>query len=163
VIAVVERTELAGGLEDAYSTCFLVAYQAAYRIIGDRNDAEDIAQESMVRAYTRWARIGDYAEAWVARVATNLALDSLRRRRRVLRPSTRDLELAAVDDRLDLARAIARLPRRQRDAVALRYIADLAEIDVARVMGCSVGAVKQHASRGLASLRANGHLAVEES
>jgi DNA-directed RNA polymerase specialized sigma24 family protein len=46
------------------------------------------------------------------------------------------------------------LSRRQREVVALRYLADLPETDVARALGCSVGTVKQHASRGLAALRA---------
>ena len=45
------------------------------------------------------------------------------------------------------------LSRRQREVVALRYLADLPEADVARALGCSVGTVKQHASRGLAALR----------
>ena len=50
-------------------------------------------------------------------------------------------------------RQLVRLPRRQREAVFLRVIADLPEDEVARVMGCSVGSVKTHKSRGLAQLR----------
>jgi RNA polymerase sigma factor (sigma-70 family) len=158
-----EQVELTGSFEDAYAACFVVAYRAAYRVTGVRTDAEDIAQEAMVRAYSRWEQIGDHVEPWVTRVATNLALDSVRRRRYGFRLPSRHPEQLAVDDRLDLARAIARLPKRQREAVALRFIADLAEADVARLMGCSAGSVKQHASRGLASLRASGHLEVEKS
>lgn len=116
-----------------------------------------------MRAYTRWDQIGAYVEPWITRVATNLALDGLRRRNRVIRVPTRRVEQPVVDQRLDLARAIARLPKRQREAVALRYVADLSEADVSQAMACSVGSVKQHASRGLAALRASGHLKMEES
>jgi RNA polymerase sigma factor (sigma-70 family) len=55
---------------------------------------------------------------------------------------------------LDLQRALDRLSTRQREVVVLRYVADLSEADVARVLGCSVGSVKTHASRGLTTLRA---------
>jgi RNA polymerase sigma factor (sigma-70 family) len=61
-------------------------------------------------------------------------------------------------ERMDLTRALRRLPRRQRQVVVLRYLADWSEIDVAGELGCSTGAVKSHASRGLAALRR--HLAV---
>jgi RNA polymerase sigma-70 factor, ECF subfamily len=163
VIVMAERSELTGSFEDGYAACFVVAYRAAYRVTGVPSDAEDIAQEAMIRAYARWNQIRDHVEPWVTRVATNLALDGVRRRRLGFRLPSRQPEHSAVDARLDLARAIARLPKRQREAVALRFIADLAEVDVARLMGCSAGSVKQHASRGLASLRTSGHLEVEES
>ena len=158
-----ERAELTGvAFEDAYASCFRVAYQAAFRVLGSRSEAEDIAQESLVRAYSRWESINGYANAWVTRVATNLALDGLRRRGRHRWLPARDDE-PSDGGRIDLARAIAVLPKRQREAVALRYIADLPEAEVARLMQCSVGSVKTHASRGLAALRASGHLATENS
>ena len=52
------------------------------------------------------------------------------------------------------------LPRRQREVVVLRHVADMSEADVAAALGCSIGSVKTHASRGLASLRAM--LTIEE-
>jgi RNA polymerase sigma factor (sigma-70 family) len=48
---------------------------------------------------------------------------------------------------------LATLSRRQREVIVLRFLADLPEADVARALGCSVGSVKQHSSRGLANLR----------
>ena len=57
-------------------------------------------------------------------------------------------------DRVDLHRALDKLSRRQREVIVLRYFADLPEAAVAETLGCSVGAVKQHASRALAALRA---------
>ena len=58
-----------------------------------------------------------------------------------------------LHDRLELVRLLRELPRRQRDVVVLRYVADLSEADVAAALGCSVGSVKRHAHRGLAALR----------
>ena len=92
-------------------------------------------------------------------MAANLALGSVRRERRRLRAgSDAATSPAATSDatsteRLDLQRALAKLPRRQREVVVLRYLADRPEAEVAALLGCSPGTVKQHASRGLAALR----------
>ncbi len=56
-------------------------------------------------------------------------------------------------ERLDLQRALLDLPKRQHDAVVLRYVADLSEADVASLLGCSPGTVKSHLNRGTARLR----------
>ncbi|HMC69548.1 MAG TPA: sigma factor-like helix-turn-helix DNA-binding protein, partial [Mycobacteriales bacterium] len=56
-------------------------------------------------------------------------------------------------ERLHLRNVVSSLPRRQREVVTLRYLADVPEATVAQVLGCSVGSVKKHASRGLAALR----------
>jgi RNA polymerase sigma factor (sigma-70 family) len=58
-----------------------------------------------------------------------------------------------IDERLDLYAALAKLPRRQRETVVLRYLGDLSEAQTADLIGCSVGSVKTHASRGLAALK----------
>jgi RNA polymerase sigma-70 factor (sigma-E family) len=143
---------------DAYPTLYRNAYRIAFRLLGDREDAEDIAQEACIRACQRWRRLtdGGYAEAWTAHVTTNLSLDRWRRRRsalRYLQNSPRPSDPIAAD-RVDLHRALATLPQRQREVVLLRYVADLPEQEVARQLRCSTGTVKTHASRGLAALRA---------
>lgn len=128
------------------------AYGVGYVVLGDRAEAEDIAQEALARAFTRWDRIADYAGPWVVRVAGNLALDRVRRRRRTIPPGR--AEVPGPDGlRVDLQAALLRLPKRQRECVVLRHLADLPEADVARVLGCSVGTVKTHTSRGLSALR----------
>jgi RNA polymerase sigma factor (sigma-70 family) len=96
----------------------------------------------------------------VARVTANLAIDHLRRTRgRSLEgwgpPATASPDHGALAaERTELVRALSQLPRRQRQVVVLRYLADLPESRVATELGCSPGTVKQHASRGLAALRA---------
>jgi RNA polymerase sigma factor (sigma-70 family) len=132
-----------------------LAYRVGYRLLGDRDDAEDVAQEALARAAVRWRKVEPYAEAWVTRVATNLALGQLRRRRpgRPVDPSDRPGDAQVVADRVALVAGLRRLSRRQRETVALRYLADLTEAQVAAALGCTVGTVKQHAARGLAALR----------
>jgi len=141
--------------EEAFGDLYSLAYRVSFRILGNRQDAEDMAQEALARAHLRWQRLEDRPEAWVVTVTTNLSIDRIRRRRTL--PTAGGSPVALVDahlaERMDLARALRRLSRRQRDVVVLRYLADWAEVDVAHALGCSAGSVKVHASRGLAALR----------
>jgi RNA polymerase sigma-70 factor (sigma-E family) len=143
--------------EEAFEDLYLRAYGVAYQLLGRRSEAEDVAQETLARAFVRWRRIRSYAEAWVVRVAGNLAIDAWRRRQRVdtdVDTERRGPSAPGPDgQRVDLHRALDTLSRRQREVIVLRFLADLPEADVAKVLGCSVGSVKQHASRGLATLR----------
>ncbi len=158
-----KRTErLDRGVEVAFGADFAelasLAYRVAYRLLGRRSDAEDIAQETLARAYVRWGSVQGHAEAWVVRVATNLALGVHRRegRDRRARPHLPEMTaLSGAADRLDLLRLLESLPRRQREVLALRYLGDLPERETAAALGCSVGTVKQHAHRGVAALRAS--------
>lgn len=142
--------------DDAFAELYRAAYRVAFRLLGERTEAEDVAQEALARTYVRWRTVEPYAAAWVCRVATNLSIDRVRRRRRMSDDEVPDR--AAVDahreERMDLQRALRALPRRQREVVVLRYVADQPEDAVAAALGLSVGSVKTHASRGLAALRA---------
>lgn len=134
-----------------------LAYRVAFRLLGQRDEAEEVAQEALARAFASWRRVASYDEPWVARVATNLAIDVHRRRR----PSTElkdDVvvpgDLAArVLERHGLIESLRRLPRRQRQVVVLRYLADLSERQVADLLGTTVGSVKQHCHRAMTRLR----------
>jgi RNA polymerase sigma factor (sigma-70 family) len=128
------------------------AYGVAYVVLGDRSESEDVAQETLARALVRWRKVSAYAGPWVVRVAGNLAIDRVRQRQR-----TRGVpahEVPGIDaQRVDLQRALLALSPKQREVVMLRYVVDLPEAEVATTLGCSVGTVKTHASRGLAALR----------
>jgi RNA polymerase sigma-70 factor (ECF subfamily) len=141
--------------EEAFDGLHACALGAARRIV-DRHTAEDLAAETMARVYARWRTLRDasYQEAWAVRVATNLALNVVRRGR----PPTPDPRPAlSTEDvvvlRADLVDAVRALPRRQREVVALSYLADLPEADIAAALGISTGSVKTHLHRGLAALR----------
>jgi RNA polymerase sigma factor (sigma-70 family) len=115
----------------------------------------------MALAHLHWTRLSEdpFRRAWVLRVTVNAALDiqrSERRRRnrehRGRTPAVASSFEGASVDRLVMCEALRRLPRRQREAVALRYLADLSETHAAEAMGISVGSVKVHVRRGLSAL-----------
>jgi RNA polymerase sigma-70 factor (ECF subfamily) len=141
----------------AFPSLATIAHRVAFRILGDRADAEEITQEALARAYARWASVGGHAEPWVATVAANLAIGRWRKRRPTVPFSAEHGGGGAGDpavlERLGLVTALRRLPKRQREVVVLRYLADLSEAAVAAQLSTSVGSVKQHAHRGLARLR----------
>jgi RNA polymerase sigma factor (sigma-70 family) len=150
------RSRADEAFEDVFEHLAVLAHRVAYRILGSAEDAEEIAQETLARAYVRWSRMSGYAEPWVARVATNLALGRWRKAR-----SRRNGDVVVVTDggdaalRVDLVELLRHLPRRQREVVVLRYLADRSEQQTADALGCSLGSVKQHAHRGLAALRSS--------
>jgi RNA polymerase sigma factor (sigma-70 family) len=146
--------------QEAFPGLFLAAYHVSYRVLGDVTAAEDTAAEAVARALVSWRRVGrlEHRAAWVARVAANLAIDEFRRARQrrdrpgpALPPAPDTTEDAAL--RLELGAALAALSTRQREVIALRYLADLDEAEVSRVLGISVNSVKKHATRGRAALR----------
>jgi RNA polymerase sigma-70 factor (sigma-E family) len=144
--------------DDRFTDLAAIAYRVAFRLLGSRSEAEEVAQEALARAFVRWGTVAGHDEPWVARVAVNLAIGRWRRRRatvpfedRYAAPST-DSD-AHVLERLGLIDALGRLPRRQREVVTLRYLADLPEREVATAMKTSVGSVKRHTHRAIARLR----------
>jgi RNA polymerase sigma factor (sigma-70 family) len=138
-----------------FDRLFPEAARLAFRIVGERSAAEDIAAEALARALARWSTVGalPYREAWVLRVAINLAVDTMRRKspRPELDRGRDSTDIATL--RLALANAIATLPRRQREAIGLRYLSDLTDQQVADVLGISEGTVRTHIRRGLRTLR----------
>ena len=148
--------------EARFGVLYPRAFALAFRMLGNRTAAEDIAAETMARALLRWDRLDpDRVPGWVLKVAANQAIDLMRRKGRVLEAGVVDLE-DSTTLRLALGQALAKLPRRQREAVTLRYLSDLSEADTAAALGISVGSVKAHVHRGLASLKSDlGHDTLE--
>jgi DNA-directed RNA polymerase specialized sigma24 family protein len=143
--------------EVAFPRLLRRAHAVGARILRDRTLAEDIAAETLTRAVVRWPRVQRMRspDAWVTRVATNLAIDAIRRDRRSRQAHgpIPAVTPPAIGARMELQDAIGQLPRRQREVVALRFLVDLSESDVASVLGISVGSVKTHAHRALQRLR----------
>lgn len=135
----------------------------AYLLTGDPAGAEDLVQETMMRAHRHWGRARQTSpEAYVRRIMINLHC-SWRRRlwTRMEKPTGHPPHeasgdpYAAVDHRDELCRSLLRLPARMRAALVLRFYADLSEVDTARALGCSTGTIKSQVSRGLDRLRAD--------
>lgn len=143
--------------DQMFPELFGSAYRVAYRLLGSREDAADCAQEACARACADWPKLTRAGSPvpWAVRVTSNLAIDRLRRAQRTRGQSTAVVAVFDPDpERLDLYRALDALPRRQRDVLVLRHLADMSEAAVAEVLGCSIGTVKSNASRARAALRA---------
>jgi RNA polymerase sigma-70 factor (ECF subfamily) len=151
---------------DPHARSFEVFYRremprlvALARALSGSSAADDIAQEAMLAAFRRWSEVAAYEnpEAWVRRVCANHATSLLRRRgaetRAVLRLASQPSPDTELDERHEAFWAeVRRLPRRQAQAAALRYVYDLSVADIAATMACSEGSVKVHLTRARAAL-----------
>ncbi len=139
-------------LERWVATYQPTVYRAAYMILREPYAAEDVAQETFIRAYRAAHRLrpGDEIRGWLYRIAVNTALNQLRSRRRESAALQRigtggDVTPDPTDERVTrsaVADAIDRLPDRLRVTVILRYYLDLSERDIARTLGIRPGTVK---------------------
>ena len=140
--------------------------RTAYLITGDWGLAEDLLQTALAKSYLSWGRIRHRdPEGYVRAVLANTSASAWRRRWKGELP-TYDLPdrpgpdaWAGTDDRVRLADALARLPRRQRAVLVLRFHEDMTEAAVAEALGCAVGTVKSQTAKALAKLRADPALA----
>ncbi len=128
---------------------------------GDQHSAEDLVQTALAKALTKWSRIDD-PEAYVRQIMYRQQISWWRLHRRRRETVVADPPERAAGDgfsptelRLALRQALARLTPRQRAVLVLRYLEDLSEAEVARILGCSVGTVRSTTHRSLARLRGN--------
>lgn len=133
--------------------------RTAYLLTHDHGLAEDLLQTSLAKAWFAWGRIEGNPEPYVRKVLVNTYASWWRRRWNgeratdVLPESVGDDPSHASDASQDLWAAMARLPRRQRAVVVLRYFEDLSVAETAAALGCSPGTVKSQLSKALAKLR----------
>ncbi|WP_313896267.1 SigE family RNA polymerase sigma factor [Streptomyces sp. YIM 98790] len=153
----------APAFEDYAAVIWPSLYRSAFLLTGNQADAEDIAQQTLLRAYRSWPRIirADSPDAYVRRMLTNTFLSANRpkKRRLELLTDTPPEHGAAQrphgpEDRLTLWPHVKSLPPRQRAVIVLRYYEDLSEQEIADILGCSRGNVKSTAHRALKVLRA---------
>ena len=165
------ESDLDAGFVDLVDEMGAMVVSVASRV-GDPSSAEEIVQETFVRAY-RWlsSQEGDLdgleIRPWLASITMNLVRNEYRRRGRrptvpladrsaeVLADPGRSVEerIVSIDATDRLARLLTCLPVPQREAIVLRHVAGLTTRQTAVVMDCPTGTVKSHLSRGLAALR----------
>jgi RNA polymerase sigma-70 factor (sigma-E family) len=135
--------------------------RTAYLLVGDWGLAEDLVQTALIKTYLAWRSLEGVAaiEPYARTVLVHTASRWWRRRWRGERP-TAVLPDRGVADGADASaerdrvwRLVLSLPARQRAVLVLRYYEDLTEAQAARVMGVSIGTVKSHTARALATLR----------
>jgi RNA polymerase sigma-70 factor (ECF subfamily) len=123
-----------------------------HRIVVNKADAEDATQHaliSIVRALPGFDGRAKFS-TWVYRIATNAALDEVRRIRR--RPTPTDIDATFVLPVADVAQALALLPEEYRATLVLRHVADLDYEEIAEIQGVPVGTVRSRLARGRAQL-----------
>ena len=124
----------------------------------DRSRAEDAVNDAFVTTYERWDRVGglESPAAWVTKVAINNAKRNFRIRHRRIRQMQGLVPTASTDFEIDhdLWNAVRQLPRRQREALALRYVEDMSQAQIAEHLGIAEGtaaASLNHARKNLKS------------
>jgi RNA polymerase sigma-70 factor (sigma-E family) len=144
--------------------------RAAQAMTGNRADAEDLLQATLVKAYQSWDRIDDPGalDTYVRRVMMNTHISGWRRRRVDEYPTDELPDAPSGEDatgdtdlRDVVQRALDRLPRQMRAAVMLRFYDDMTEPEVAAALGVSVGTVKSTVARAVAKLRKDTELGAD--
>jgi RNA polymerase sigma-70 factor (ECF subfamily) len=130
-------------------------YSVAYRLLGNRSDAEDAVQRALLKAFEaresyapRWA-----LSTWLYRVLTNVCIDELRRRRRTPPAPLPGGRAGTAVERVDLTRALDAVPREARVLLALHYVNGLSYRELAAIRGISINTVKSQLARGKAILK----------
>jgi RNA polymerase sigma-70 factor (sigma-E family) len=147
-----------------YASHYRSLVRLAALLVRDVASAEEVVQDSFVAMHTAWRRLrdSDKALSYLRQSVVNRSRSVLRHRMVVDRnapkppPDMPSAEQGAFTllERSAVISALRTLPARQREALVLKYYADLSEAQIASAMGISKGAVKSHTSRAIAALRA---------
>lgn len=130
--------------------------RAAFLLTGDRQRAEDLVQEALVKVALRWSRLREgHPTAYARKILVRDHASWWRRRRDYLVPEWPEGATHDADpvESLVVRRALARLTPRQRAVVVLRHLEDLSERETAEALGVGIGTVKSQNAAALARLR----------
>ena len=143
--------------DDEFDRLLPYAYNVGWRLCRDRQLAEDVAQETLTRAYVRWVRISRHPnpEGWVVTTAVNVAREVARKRRPVALPSPPPAFSLDGDPfaHPELVDALGRLSQRQRTVFVQRYAFDLGVEDTAALLGLTASQVKDATHEARRKLR----------
>jgi RNA polymerase sigma-70 factor (sigma-E family) len=148
---------------ELYGTHYRALVHLAALLVRDMATAEEVVQDAFIAMHASWLRLRntDKALAYLRQSVVNKSRSVLRHRVVMDRnapkpaPDVPSAEQGALTllERSSVIKALRKLPERQREALVLRYYADMSEAQIASVMGISRGAVKSHTARGMSSLR----------
>ncbi|GIE86554.1 RNA polymerase sigma-70 factor, ECF subfamily [Actinoplanes regularis] len=132
-----------------------------YAYFGDRQEAQDVAQEAFCRALARWNTVAGYDDpvAWIRRIAWNLAISRWRRARTALtflrrQPAVEPQTAGPSPERVALVAALGTLPPKQRRAIVLHYLADMSTAEIATRERVAEATVRSWLHRGRSALAA---------
>ncbi|MGI8433970.1 MAG: SigE family RNA polymerase sigma factor [Nocardioidaceae bacterium] len=166
-MAPAQRWDADEAVTQLYAAHYPSLVRLASLLVRHSGEAEEIVQDAFVAMHGRWRRLRepDKALGYLRRTVVNRARSSQRHHNvadKHLHEARSDSDRVApsaehstldAETRASMMSALDRLPQRQREVLVLRYYSDLTEHDIAETLGISRGAVKSHASRGLAALR----------
>ena len=148
-----DNTVAAGDFDDFYQREYRPLLRLALVLSGSPNGADDLVQETMLRAYRHWSKVANYERpgAWARRVLCNLAVSRSRKllveaRGLVRMRAQRGSEEPPSDE--DVWSAVRALPKREAQVIALFYVEDLSVGEIAAVLDCAEGRVKSLLHRG---------------
>lgn len=151
--------QVPGSFETFYQRDYSAVVGLVYGLTSSRAAAEELAQEAFLRAHRDWSRVGemDSPGGWVRRVALNLTRSRWRRLRSEAQALMRvrvGAESSDPEPESDVFWAeVRRLPPRQAQAIALRYVEDLSVAEIANVLSVADGTVKALLHQGRERLR----------
>jgi RNA polymerase sigma-70 factor (ECF subfamily) len=149
-----------GAYDDFYRSTSQRLLRYCYALTGELGEAQDVAQETYMRAWRHWREVSEHPapEAWLRLTASRLATDRWRRLAGLRRAVTRTGPVADVqppsDDAVALTAALRKIPADQRRALAMHYLLDLPVTEIALEVGVPAGTVKSWLSRGRTALAA---------
>lgn len=167
------------GDQDAYGEIVEIykdkVYQICYRMLGNRHEAEDIAQDAFIRAYININsfNIDLKFSTWLYRIATNLCIDRIRKKKPDYyldaevagtdgltmysqissKSDMPEKELESLELEESIQREILKLPDKYRSVIVLKYIEELSLIEISEILNLPIGTVKTRIHRGREALR----------
>ncbi|MEY9979494.1 RNA polymerase sigma-70 factor (ECF subfamily) [Lysinibacillus sp. RC79] len=133
-------------------------YKMAYIYMKNENDALDVVQETIARAYANIHTVKEeqYFATWLMRILINTALEMLRKNQKIvplLEQQAEQEQISTNDEKLDLLQAIEQLEEKYKTVILLRYYRDLQIKEIADLLGCPEGTVKTNVHRGIQQLK----------
>ncbi len=133
-------------------------YKMAYIYMKNENDALDVVQETIARAYANIHTVKEeqYFATWLMRILINTALEMLRKNQKIiplLEQQPEQEQISTNDEKLDLLQAIEQLEEKYKTVILLRYYRDLQIKEIADLLGCPEGTVKTNVHRGIQQLK----------
>ena len=158
-VTVIESESFRESFDSFYQREVTAVVGLAFVLSGSRSGAEDLAQEGFLAAYRQWDRISslDDPGAWVRRVVSNRSVSAFRRRtaemKALLRLGQPSFELTEMPvESAHVWEKVRRLPKRQAQAIVLRYFDGQQISQIAQILECSENTVKTHLQRAKATL-----------
>ena len=136
-------------------------YKMAYIYMKNENDALDVVQETVTKAYANIHTVKEeqYFATWLMKILINTALETLRKNQKVILMNDHSEQGSTFnsDEKMDLLNAIEQLDEKYKTVILLKYFRDLSIKDIAKLLECPEGTVKTNVHRGIQELKKSLH------